>query len=206
MFLEINPYSVDNRKIEEVISILKKGGVIVIPTDTVYSFACDLNNKKGLKKLAQLKGVKLNKANFSLICYDLSTLNEFTKPIDRSTYKLLNKALPGPYTFILNASNKVPKLFDSNKKEIGIRIPANDIARQIVLSLGNALAVTSVHDEDEIIDYTNDPSEIFQRFENEVDLVIDGGIGTLEPSTIIDCTNGEFEVIREGLGTLDILN
>ena len=206
MFIEINPTSVDSRKIAEVVNTLQNGGVIVLPTDTVYSFACDLNNKKALKKLAQLKGVKLNKANFSLVCYDLSTLNEFTKPIDRSTYKVLNKALPGPYTFILTASNKVPKLFDSNKKEIGIRIPANDIARQIVLALGNPLAVTSVLDEDAIITYTNDPSEIFQRFENEVDLVIDGGIGAIEASTIIDCTNGDFEVIREGLGSLDILN
>jgi tRNA threonylcarbamoyl adenosine modification protein (Sua5/YciO/YrdC/YwlC family) len=205
VYIEINPFSIDARQITEVVDVLRKGGVIVVPTDTVYSFACDLNNKKALKKLAQLKNVKLNKANFSLICYDLSTLNEFTKPIDRSTYKVLNKALPGPYTFILTASNKVPKLFDSNKKEIGIRIPANDIARQIVLQLGNPLAVTSVHDEDEIITYTNDPSEIFQRFENEVDLVIDGGIGAIEASTIIDCTQGGFDVIREGLGSLDIL-
>ena len=206
MFVEINPNSIDNRKIEEVINVLRKGGIIVLPTDTVYSFACDLNNKKALKNLAQLKNVKLNKANFSLVCYDLSTLNEYTKPIDRSTYKLLNKALPGPYTFILNASNKVPKLFDSNKKEIGIRIPANDIAREIVLALGNPLAVTSVHGDYDIIDYTNDQSEIFQRFENQVDLVIDGGIGALEASTIIDCTSGDFDVVREVLGSLDILN
>ena len=205
MYLEINPYSVDNRKIEEVISVLQKGGIIVIPTDTVYSFACDLYNKKALEKLARLKGVKLNKANFSLVCFDLSTLNEFTKPIDRSTYKVMNKALPGPYTFILNASNKVPKIFDSNKKEIGIRIPNNDITRNIVEILGNPLAVTSVHDDDAIIDYTNDPSEIYQRFEKDVDLVIDGGMGSLEPSTIIDCTAGGFDVIREGLGSLDIL-
>jgi tRNA threonylcarbamoyl adenosine modification protein (Sua5/YciO/YrdC/YwlC family) len=205
VYLEINPYSVDNRKIEEVISILQKGGIIVVPTDTVYSFACDLYNKKALEKLARLKGVKLNKANFSLVCFDLSTLNEFTKPIDRSTYKVMNKALPGPYTFILNASNKVPKIFDSNKKEIGIRIPNNDITRNIVETLGNPLAVASVHDDDAIIDYTNDPSEIYQRFEKDVDLVIDGGMGSLEPSTIIDCTAGGFDIIREGLGSLDIL-
>ena len=206
MYIEINPTSIDQRKINEVCQVLRDGGIIVVPTDTVYSFACDLYNKKALNKLAQLKNVKLNKANFSLICYDLSTLNEFTKPIDRSTYKLLNKALPGPYTFILTASNKVPKLFDSNKKEIGIRIPNNEISRQIVLELGNPLAVTSVRDEDEIVDYTNDATEIFQRFENQVDMVIDGGIGALEASTIIDCTNNSFNVIREGLGTLDILD
>ncbi len=205
MFLEISPYSVDQRKIDTIVSTLRKGGVIVIPTDTVYSFACDLMNKKALEKLARLKNVKLNKANFSLVCYDLSTLNDYTKPIDRSTFKIMNKALPGPYTFILNASNNVPKLFDSNKKEIGIRIPDNAIAREIVLSLGNPLAVTSVHDDDEIIDYTNDANEIFQRFENEVDIVIDGGLGTLDPSTIIDFTNGYPEVIREGLGAIDFI-
>lgn len=203
MFLELSPYSVDQRKIDTIVSTLRKGGIIVIPTDTVYSFACDLMNKKALEKLARLKNVKLNKANFSLVCYDLSTLNDYTKPIDRSTFKIMNRALPGPYTFILNASNNVPKLFDSNKKEIGIRIPDNAIAREIVLNLGNPLAVTSVHDDDEIIDYTNDANEIFQRFEKEVDIVIDGGLGTLDPSTIIDFTSGYPEVIREGLGAID---
>jgi tRNA threonylcarbamoyl adenosine modification protein (Sua5/YciO/YrdC/YwlC family) len=204
MLIEIRPASIDQRKINEIVNSLRKGGIVVIPTDTVYSFACDLFNKKALEKLAKLKGTKLKKANFSLVCYDLSSLSEYTKPISRTVYKAMNKALPGPYTFILDANNKVPKLFDSNKREVGIRIPDNDITREIVQQLGNPLAVTSVHDEDEILDYTCDPFEIFERFENDVDVVIDGGYGTLEPSTVISCLHDEIEVVREGLGSSDI--
>ncbi|MFT5599987.1 MAG: tRNA threonylcarbamoyl adenosine modification protein (Sua5/YciO/YrdC/YwlC family) [Flavobacteriales bacterium] len=205
MLIEIRPNSIDSRAIDKVTQILKKGGVIAIPTDSVYSFACDLTNKKGLQKLARLKNIKLSKANFSLICYDLSTLSEYTKPIDRSTYKVMNRALPGPYTFILNASNQVPKLFDSNKKEIGIRIPDNEIARAIVLALGNPLAVTSIHNEDEILEYTNDPYSISEQFKNDLDATVDGGLGNLEASTILDCTKGEIVIVREGVGSLDIL-
>lgn len=204
MLLEIMGHSIDQRKIERIIDSLRKGGIIVLPTDTVYSFACDLNNKKALDNLARIKGVKLKKANFSLICFDLSSLSDYTKPIGRNIYKAMNKALPGPYTFILEANNKVPKLFDSNKREVGIRIPNNDITREIVRQLGNPLAVSSVHDDDEIIDYTCDPYEIFERFQNDVDIVVDGGYGTLEPSTIINCLNDEIEIIREGLGSIDI--
>ncbi|MFT7156816.1 MAG: tRNA threonylcarbamoyl adenosine modification protein (Sua5/YciO/YrdC/YwlC family) [Parvicella sp.] len=205
MLIEIRPNSIDSRAIDKITQILKKGGVIAIPTDSVYSFACDLTNKKGLQKLARLKNIKLSKANFSLICYDLSTLSEYTKPIDRSTYKVMNRALPGPYTFILNASNQVPKLFDSNKKEIGIRIPDNEIARAIVLALGNPLAVTSIHNEDEILEYTNDPYSISEQFKNDLDATVDGGLGNLEASTILDCTKGEIVIVREGVGSLDIL-
>jgi tRNA threonylcarbamoyl adenosine modification protein (Sua5/YciO/YrdC/YwlC family) len=205
LLIEIRPNSIDSRAIDKITQILKKGGVIAIPTDSVYSFACDLTNKKGLQKLARLKNIKLSKANFSLICYDLSTLSEYTKPIDRSTYKVMNRALPGPYTFILNASNQVPKLFDSNKKEIGIRIPDNEIARAIVLALGNPLAVTSIHNEDEILEYTNDPYSISDHFKNDLDATVDGGLGNLEASTILDCTKGEIVIVREGVGSLDIL-
>lgn len=205
MLIEIRPSSIDNRKINEIVGALKDGEIIVVPTDTVYSFACDLFNKKALEKLAKLKGEKLKHTNFSLVCFDLSTLSEYTKPISRSVYKVMNRALPGPYTFILEANNKIPKLFDSNKKEVGIRIPDNDITREIVNQLGNPLAVTSVHDDDEILDYTCDPYEIYERFDKEVAIVVDGGYGTLEPSTIISCLNDYIEVIREGLGTTDIL-
>jgi len=205
MLIEIRPNSIDSRKIETIVNTLKKGGIVVVPTDTVYSFACDLLNKKALEKLARLKGLKLRKANFSLACYDLSSLGDYTKPFDRAIFKAMNKALPGPYTFILNASNKVPKLFDSKKKEIGIRIPNNDITRTIVQELGNPLAVTSVHDDDDFIQYTNDPYAIFEKFENEVDIVIDGGLGLLEASTILDCTTGGIEVIREGIGSVDFI-
>jgi tRNA threonylcarbamoyl adenosine modification protein (Sua5/YciO/YrdC/YwlC family) len=192
--------NIDQKKIDEVVSILKKGEVIVVPTDTVYSFACDLNNKKALEKMARLKDVKLSKANFSLICYDLSSLSDYTNPLNRTTYKIMNKALPGPYTFILDANNLIPKLFGNKKKEVGIRIPDNDITRSIVHTLGNPLAVTSVHDDDEIVDYTTDPNAIEERFEKEVALVIDAGFGNNVPSTIIDCSNGEIEVVREGIG------
>jgi len=205
VLLEIRPNSVDHRKIDQVVSILRKGGVIAIPTDTVYSFACDIHNKGALKKLAKLKGVKLHKANFSLVCEDLSQLSDYTKQVDRNVFKIMNRALPGPYTFILNASNHVPKLFDSKKKEIGIRIPDNDICKELVISLGNAIAVTSIHDEDEILEYTNDPYQIFERFETDLDCVIDGGLSGLWASTVIDCTSGGVEVIREGIGALDVL-
>ena len=151
MIIELFNNNPDQRKISKIVEILQKGGIVVFPTDTVYSFGCSLKNKKGLAKLAKLKGEKLSKANFSLICYDLSNIADYTKPMERKVFKAINKALPGPYTFILNASNEVPKLFGNKKKEIGIRIPNNNITRQIVLKLGNPLAVTSVHDEDEIV-------------------------------------------------------
>lgn len=194
--------NIDQRKVDEVVEVLKKGELIVVPTDTVYSFACDLNNKKALEKMARLKGLKLNKANFSLICYDLSSLSDYTKPLNRNVYKIMNKALPGPYTFILDANNQIPKLFGNKKKEVGIRIPDNDITRAIVQSLGNPLAVTSVHDDDEIVDYTTDPNAIEERFEKETALVIDAGYGNNVPSTIVDCSNNNIEVIREGIGKI----
>ncbi len=194
--------NIDQKKIDEVVSILRKGEVIVVPTDTVYSFACDLNNKKALEKMARLKDIKLSKANFSLICYDLSSLSDYTNPLNRTIYKIMNKALPGPYTFILDANNLIPKLFGNKKKEVGIRIPDNDITRSIVYTLGNPLAVTSVHDDDEIVDYTTDPNAIEERFEKEVALVIDAGFGNNVPSTIIDCSNGDIEVVREGIGEI----
>lgn len=194
--------NIDQRKIDEVVNTLKKGEVIVIPTDTVYSFACDLNNKKALEKMARLKGLKLNKANFSLICYDLSSLSDYTKPLNRTIYKIMNKALPGPYTFVLEASNHVPKLFGNKKKEVGIRIPDQEITRAVVNALGNPLAVTSVHDDDDFLDYTTDPNAIEARFENDIALVVDTGFGNNVPSTVVDCTSGDPEVTREGVGEI----
>ena len=203
MFVELFPHNIDSRKIKELVSLLRKGGVIVIPTDSVYSFACDLHNKQGMEKLAALKNIKLNKARFSLLCADLSNISEYTKPLERKVYKALNKALPGPYTFILNASNQVPKLFGNKRKEIGIRVPDNAIALELAKELGNPLVVASIHDEDEVLDYSADPLSIYERFENQVDAVIDAGYGNLEPSTIIDCTSGEIEVVREGIGDVN---
>ncbi len=204
MFIEINPYYIDDRIIKQAVEILRNGGVIIFPTDTVYALGCDLMNKKGLQELARLKGVKLNKVNFSIICSDLSNLSEYVKQIDRPTFKLLKHNLPGPFTFILPASNEIPRLFDTNKKEIGIRIPNNEITLAIVKALGNPIATTSLHNpDDEIQDYYADPVAIYEHYEDTVDMIIDGGFGHLEGSTVVDCTQGGFEIIRQGIGILE---
>ena len=202
MLIELQKGNPDQRKIDQIVSVLNAGGVIIYPTDTVYSFGCSLMHKRAIERLAKLRGLKLKQANFSLICYDLSTISEHTKFINRPTYKLLNKNLPGPFTFILPASNKIPKLFDSNKKTIGIRIPDSDISRAIVNTLGHPLVTTSLHDDDEIIEYTTDPYLIQEKWESQVDLVVDGGFGNNEPSTVVNCADGDFEIIRQGLGEL----
>tara|TARA_B100000809_G_C15134702_1_gene530056 strand:- start:732 stop:1349 length:618 start_codon:yes stop_codon:yes gene_type:complete len=205
MLLQIHPDNPDKRKIDQVITILKKGGVIIYPTDTVYSMACDLNNRKAVERMAQIKGVKIEKANFSLICSDLSNISDYTVQFGNNIYKLMKRALPGPYTFILNANNSVPKLFKSKKKTIGIRVPNNNIALSIVEHLGNPLISTSVRDDDEILDYITDPELIHDKYEKLINVVIDGGFGNNEASTIIDCTSNDAEVLREGIGSLDIL-
>jgi len=205
MLLHIHPDNPDKRKIDQVISILKKGGVIIYPTDTVYSMACDLNNRKAVERMAQIKGIKVEKSNFSLICSDLSNISDYTVQFGNNIYKIMKRALPGPYTFILNANNSVPKIFKSKKKTIGIRVPNNNIALTIVEQLGNPLISTSVREDDAILDYITDPELIHEKYEKLIDLVIDGGFGNNEASTIIDCTSNDAEVIREGIGTLDIL-
>ena len=206
MLVAIHPDNPDKRKIDQAVKTLQKGGVIIYPTDTVYSMACDLNNRKAVERMAKIKGVKLEKANFSLICYDLSHISDYTVQFSNSIYKLMKRALPGPYTFILNANTSVPKLFKSKKKTIGIRVPDNNIARELVAELGNPLISTSVHnDDDEILDYITDPEMIHDKFEKVVDLVVDGGFGRNEGSTRFDCTDNEPEVIREGLGPLNVL-
>ena len=164
MLLDIRQENPDDRQINQVVECLRKGGVIIYPTDSVYSIGCDLNNKRAIERVAKIKGVKLRKAKFSLICYDLSTLGDYTKQFSRSVFKAMNKALPGPFTFILNASNRIPKLFDSNRKEIGIRIPDNEITRKIVYELGNPIIATSVLDDDEGLEYTTDPELIYEKF------------------------------------------
>ncbi|MDP4684499.1 MAG: L-threonylcarbamoyladenylate synthase [Crocinitomicaceae bacterium] len=205
MYVEINPDNIDKRLVQQAVDILKKGGVIIFPTDTVYSMGCDLFNKKGLNELANLKGLKLNKANFSIICHDLSNLSDYVKQIDRPIFKLLKQSLPGPFTFILTANNIVPKLFDSNKKEIGIRIPDNKILLAIVELLGNPIATTSLHnDEDGIQDYFADPYAIYERYDDTIAMIIDGGNGRLEASTVIDCTSGAPEIVRQGIGIIEL--
>jgi tRNA threonylcarbamoyl adenosine modification protein (Sua5/YciO/YrdC/YwlC family) len=205
MLLQIHPDNPDKRKINQVITTLKKGGIIIYPTDTVYSMACDLNNRKAVERMAKIKGVKIEKSNFSLICSDLSNISDYTIQFGNNIYKLMKRALPGPYTFILNANNSVPKLFKSKKKTIGIRVPNNNIALSIVEHLGNPLISTSVHDDDEILDYITDPELIHDKYEKLIDIVIDGGFGNNEASTIIDCTSNYPEILREGIGSLDIL-
>jgi tRNA threonylcarbamoyl adenosine modification protein (Sua5/YciO/YrdC/YwlC family) len=203
MLVEINPTNIDNRLIKQAVDVLKSGGVIIFPTDTVYSMGCDLYSKKGLNELAKLKNIKLIKANFSIICSDLSHLSEYVKQLDRSVFKLLKQSLPGPFTFILNATNEIPRLFDTNRKEIGIRIPNNAIVLEIVKLLGNPIATTSLHnDEDTIADYFADPYMIYERFDEDVPFIIDGGYGQLEASTVVDCTNGSPEIIRQGIGKI----
>lgn len=204
MLIEINPSNIDERLVSQCAEILKKGGIIIFPTDSVYAMGCDLYNKNALAKLARLKGIKLNKARFSIICHSLSNLSNYVKQIDRPTFKLLKQNLPGPFTFVLTATNEIPKLFDSNRKEIGIRIPDNEIILKIAEALDSPIATTSLHDdEDTFLDYFNDPYEIYQRFDDEVDLVVDGGYGKLHASTVVDCTSGAPVIVRQGIGILN---
>ncbi len=205
MLVEINPRNIDIRLIDQAVEIVKNGGIIIFPTDTVYSMGCDLKNKKALNNLAKLKGIKLSKANFSIICHDLSNLSEYVKHIDRPTFKLLKHSFPGPFTFIMNATNEVTKIFDTNKKEIGIRIPDNRIILEIVEKLGNPIATTSLHnDEDTYLDYFTDPYAIYEKYEDIVEMIIDGGSGNLEASTVVDCTGDVAKIIRQGIGQIDL--
>ena len=192
------------KEIAKIVKVLQNGGLIIYPTDTVYGLGCDITNTKALEKIAKIKGVKLEKSNFSFICNNLSHLSDYVKQIDTATYKILKRALPGPYTFILPGSNSLPKVF-KKRKTVGIRVPDNNIARTIVETLGNPIVSTSIHDEDDIIEYTTDPELIFEKWQNIVDLVVDGGFGDNHASTVIDLTDGYPEVIREGKGSLDVL-
>ncbi|HXI00612.1 MAG TPA: L-threonylcarbamoyladenylate synthase [Sphingobacteriaceae bacterium] len=203
MLIRIYQDNPNEKAIGQVVDVLKKGGIIIYPTDTVYGLGCDITNPKAIEKICRIKGIKLEKANFSFICYDLSHISDFIKPIDNSTFRMLKKALPGPFTFIFNANNNVPKLLSSNKKTIGIRVPDNNISREIVRALGNPVVSTSIHDDDDIIEYSTDPALIYEKYQGLVDLVIDGGYGDNEPSTVVDCTRGEFEIIRSGKGNLE---
>ena len=183
---------------------MKNGGLVIYPTDTVYGLGCDITNTKALERIAKIKGVKLEKANFSFICNDLSNLSDYVKQIDTATFKLLKRALPGPYTFILPGNNNLPKEF-KKKTTVGIRIPNNAIALEIVKMLGNPIVSTSIRDDDDVIEYTTDPELIFEKWQNRVDMVIDGGYGDNMGSTIIDVSGHEPIVVREGKGSLDIL-
>jgi tRNA threonylcarbamoyl adenosine modification protein (Sua5/YciO/YrdC/YwlC family) len=202
-FIRIYEENPNPKEIAKVVKILKAGGLVIYPSDTVYALGCDINNKSALERVAKIKGVKLEKANFSFVCHDLSHLSDYAKQIDTSTFKILKRTLPGPYTYILNGNNNLPAAF-KKKKEVGIRVPDNSIARAIVAALGNPIISTSIHDEDEIIEYTTDPELIFEKWGDKVELVINGGYGGNIPSTIIDLTSGEPLLIREGKGSLEI--
>jgi tRNA threonylcarbamoyl adenosine modification protein (Sua5/YciO/YrdC/YwlC family) len=186
----------------KVVEILRDGGVIIYPTDTIYGIGCDITKPKAVERVARIKNVKPEKADFSFIFYDLSNISDYCKPIPNGIFKLMKKNLPGPFTFILNANNNIPKLFRSTKKSIGIRIPQNNIIREIVKELGNPILSTSVHDEDTIIEYTTDPELIHEKYGDLVDLVIDGGFGGNIPSTVIDCIGNEPVITRFGKGEL----
>ena len=204
IFLPIHPKNPEERKINQVVDCLREGGVIIYPTDTVYGLGCDLQNPRAIERVCQIKGIKPKKANFAFICYDLSHISEYARSLSNSTFRLMKKALPGAFTFILQATNKVPKILDNNRKTVGIRVPDHPIPRMIVEKLGNPIITTSIHnDEDEIIEYITEPERIYEKFANLVDIVIDGGIGGIKPSTIVDCTNDTFEIVRQGAGILE---
>ncbi|MFV8343282.1 L-threonylcarbamoyladenylate synthase [Flavobacterium sp. XS2P39] len=203
-FIKIYSDKPNEAAIAKVVKVLKEGGLVIYPTDTVYGLGCDITNTKALERIAKIKGIKLDKANFSFVCHDLSNLSDYVKQIDTATFKLLKRALPGPYTFILPGNNNLPKEF-KKKTTVGIRVPDNSIALEIVRQLGNPIVSTSIHDDDDVIEYTTDPELIFEKWQNLVDLVIDGGYGDNMGSTIIDLSGDEPIVVREGKGSLDIL-
>lgn len=203
MLVRIYDNNPNEKSIQQVVDVLKKGGVIIYPTDTVYGIGCDITNQKAIEKVCEIRGLKADKANLSFICYDLTDISLYTKPFDTTVFRVLKKALPGPFTFIFNASSQVPKLLSSKKKTVGIRVPDNNIVREIVRMLGNPIVTASIRDEDDILEYSTDPELIHEKYENLVDLVIDGGYGDNVASTVVDLTEGEFEVIRLGKGNLE---
>ena len=203
MLLQIHPKNPNPRHIKMILECLNDDGVIIFPTDTIYGIGCSINSSKAFERIAQIKGVRKEKANFSFIFHDLSMLSQFTKPISNDLYKLMKRNLPGPFTFIVEANNNIPKLFQSKKKTIGIRIPEQPIITNIVRELGSPIMTTSILDEDEISGFLTDPEEIYDRYKDSVDLILDGGYGDNQESTIVDCTDNDIVVLRQGKGVLD---
>lgn len=204
MIVRIHPDNPDERNISKVVNCLQRGGIVVYPTDTVYGIGCDITNQQAVEKILRFKDINIKKTNLSFICYDMSHISDFVKPLDNSIFKMMKKNLPGPFTFILEANNNVPKLFKANKKTVGIRIPDNKIIREIVKALGNPVLSTSVkNDGDNDDEYIRDPELIEERLGNFADIVIDGGYGGYEGSTVVDCTGGGYEVLRQGKGELE---
>jgi len=205
VLLQINADNPQMRKIQYVVDCLRDGGIVIYPTDTVYAMGCDIHSKKALERICKLKGIKPEKSNLSIICRDLSQLSEYTMQLDNSLFRTLKKALPGAYTFILKANSNVPKLFKNKKRTIGVRVPDNNIVQAIIAELGNPILTTSLKTDDDIIEYPTDPIDIHEEYRKIVDMIVDGGIGGLTPSTVVDCTDYEPEVVREGAGDTDIL-
>jgi len=206
MFIRINPDKIDFNQLEKVVTILKSGGIIIYPTDSVYALGCDMMNQKAVERLCRIKNIKPEKSTFSFICSDLSLLSQFARPIPNSIFRIIKKALPGPYTFILEASSQVPKLLKQSRKTVGIRVPDNLICKELVTALGNPIISTSLNNlDDELMDYFTDPENIFQQYKDKVDAVIDGGHGNIYPTTVINVSNDEVELIREGLGDLSVI-
>lgn len=203
MLLNIHPENPQQKHIQTVIDCLRKGGIIIYPTDTVYAFGCDIQNKNAVEKICQLRGIKPGKANFSFVCNDLSQLSKYAKHVDNSVFRMMKKSLPGPYTYILESSGEVPKIFKANKKTIGIRVPNNNICLAITELLGNPIMSASLKIEDDITEYLTDPELIFERYGKKVDIVINGGFGNNEPSTVFDCSDGTPVLIREGIGSIE---
>jgi tRNA threonylcarbamoyl adenosine modification protein (Sua5/YciO/YrdC/YwlC family) len=205
MFIEIHPENPNPRGISKVVECLKDGGVVIYPTDTIYGIGCDIFQPKAVDRIAKIKGIDLKKQNFSFICSDLSHLSDYTLPIDRTLYKIMRKVLPGPYTFILNANSNIPKLFKIKKKTVGIRVPNHKIPICLVEEIGNPLLTTSLIENTENIESNIEPTLIYENYKNKVDIIIDGGLGKLTPSTVLNCTKSEIEIIREGLGPIGLL-
>ena len=202
-FIRLYEENPDPRRVRQIVEVLRNGGVIIYPTDTVYGMGCDITNQKAVEKICRIKGINPKKHNFSFVCADLSNISQYTRVITKPVFKMMKKGLPGPFTFILEASSHVPKILHSNKKTVGIRVPNHGIPKAIVEELGQPILSTSIRDEDEIIEYSTDPELIFEKDQNLVDVVIDGGYGSNMPSTILDCTGDEVVVVREGLGQLE---
>lgn len=200
MLIKIYPENPNQKEIDKVVNVLRDGGLVIYPTDTVYAMGCDALNVRAVEHICQIKGINPQKSNLSIICYDLSNISEYAK-VSNAAFKLMKKHLPGPFTFILPTSSELPKIY-KNRKEVGIRVPDNNIIRTLVQALGNPILTMSIHDEDELIEYSTDPELIHEKYDRQVDIVIDGGYGETEPSTVVDCTTDDFTIVRQGKGEL----
>jgi tRNA threonylcarbamoyl adenosine modification protein (Sua5/YciO/YrdC/YwlC family) len=204
MLLRIYPENPDPGRIRKVVEVLDQGGIIIYPTDTVYAIGCDIKANKSIERIARMKGLDPRNPDMSLIFHDMSQLSEYTTIRDNSVFKLLKRNLPGPFTFIVQANNQIPKMFKNKKKTVGIRIPDNTIVMELVRELGRPIITTSIHDPDEVIEYTTDPELIYEKYSDIAEIVIDGGYGRNEASTVVDCTTDEFTILRQGLGLLEL--